>query len=994
MSPGAAGRGARYSAGERGGYLVSDRTQVNEIGNIELISNIDTDVEKCIEFFDAVERCERNPSVDQVEIDFDKSRWLWRKVVDHPACDPAIIAAYRQNPDGEAVVQLCRGGMALQDIIRECDFRPPVKPRNQVARDRADGIKWRLGRGGRTQWRVVVSFPSEFSAAQRVEALELICARFLALNCMYMAVIHEPSAKNDRRNAHCHIDIYDRPCRRLNGIEKDDLANVSARWIDDVREDYRAGKFDKDKRRWDFEVIRECTYASGNKRPQKVFRQNKSEPMRAYSVPKESRRDIALIINKIAIRDFGRVLVDHRRNEERGIDKKPDRPLGPDAHALERRGFAAEIGLRNEQNHAEAARKEIAKLYNNRMTELDVAQVALAGQTMDAMLLGARFRERKAAAEGFQIARSLAAKKRDAASLQLEIDRNLSSAYLAIKTNLRVVRHGEDRHGKHATIVNAARRYWREWVAAHPDDVSCLKELKTSIKELEKGPDLQLLIDRASDPLSAEERADLHFRRLPKLPILPTRRMQSMLRQSAAEPQAPSKFESLAPQSPRLPAAAVPQSDNIVQTVVTQPAFKSSVVPPLVRSPKSPAPRVVPPLVASAKTQTEKPGVVGADGAISPSLVPPEALLSWASKMERFTRLSLEIDAADRSRSHGSPAQAPAEGIANPRSSLGRELAQKLANGPDPELNYISTPTERPSQAAETSKEISANPAVTREINPGPLNVAPKDDSPSIISSTSHQVNRPGPVDLDTQVFVEGGGRGSELVNRSSVDAGGLTEPVAPAGLDRQEVDSAAWIVKGMLDAFVKRLEERNVLLIEKDGVVLAAPDQELERGDPALIGQRQLALRAVKARQDLIALEVAKDLWTNRELLAAGRTNALDRMTLELMEKWPIHPNIAWAVAHIEPPLLAERTQPEIVVEAAKAEPQQASVSEPLLLCHNFISAKTTEERLKTAAAIRRSPAALKLIGSSAKEAWEAEQIRFVHAQRDGAGGSGGIGG
>ena len=211
VGPGSAAAGAHYSLGLRGTYLIADRTQLGINGKALVYSNIGDDPEKCTEFFEEVELNERNASRDEGEFDFGKSPWLWRRVVQHPECDPAVIAAYRRNPDGKEVVQLCRGGLALQQVISDFDFRPPVKPRDQKARDHADGIKWKLGRGGRTQWRVVASFPADFSSEQRLEALELICDHFAAMGCMYMGVIHEASASNDRRNNHCHIDLYDRP---------------------------------------------------------------------------------------------------------------------------------------------------------------------------------------------------------------------------------------------------------------------------------------------------------------------------------------------------------------------------------------------------------------------------------------------------------------------------------------------------------------------------------------------------------------------------------------------------------------------------------------------------------------------------------------------------------------------------------------------------------------------------------------------------------------
>jgi len=537
VGPGAAAAGARYSLGVRGTYLIADRTQLAIDGKTLVHSNIDDDPEKCTEFFELVEKKERNASLDEGEFDFGKSRWLWRRVVEHPECDPAVIAAYRRNPDGKEVVQLCRGGLALQQIISDCDFRPSVKPREQKARDHADGIKWKLGRGGRTQWRVVVSFPAEFSAEQRLEALKLICDHFAAMGCMYMAVIHEASASNDRRNDHCHIDLYDRPCRRLTGIESDDLANVDARWKEEVQKEYRRGDYEKDRGSWDVGVTRMCTYGSGNKRLQKVFRANKSNAMRAYSMPLHSRRDIASIINHIALRDAGREMVDHRTNRKRGIDRQPHEPVGPSARALEAKGWATEVGLRNEQKDAEDRRRDIIRLCQKRVAELQAAELDVCARSMDHMLTGTRSDERKAARAGFQAARDHAILTRDAALLQLEIRRRLSSAYFVIKTSGRIIRSGEDKRGEHVARRQAARDYWRAWVTDNAEDIRFMKDLKARITISKSALDLDALVMAALTPqLPGKDQISLHRDNENRLsaPILPTKRMTSLLLQQDA----------------------------------------------------------------------------------------------------------------------------------------------------------------------------------------------------------------------------------------------------------------------------------------------------------------------------------------------------------------------------------------------------------------------------------------------------------------------------
>lgn len=537
IGPGSATKGARYAVGERSDYLIGDRTQLGDDGLALVLSNIDSNPEKCIEFFDVVERNERQPSPDQVTTNFSKSRWLWRKIVDHPECEPAVIAAYRADPNGSAVIDLRRGAEALRKVMRECDDRPITKPREQADRDREDGIEWRLGRGGRTQWRVVVNFPLEFSTAQRRVALQLICNHFAGMGCMYMGVIHEAAASNDWRNNHCHIDLYDRPCRRLTGDEDLDLANVSDRWIVDVRDRYRKGEFDGERDRWDFEVTRTVTYNSGNKRAQKVFRANKSKAMREYSMPKDSRREIAAIINGIAIRDLGRPAVDHRSYAEMGIPKRPDQPLGPRSNALEGKGIATETGMKNEQKHAEARRSEIELQYRQRSAKLTEWSEQFIRGTDQHWSTGARFKERDTAGAALLLERHLAEVTRDAALLQLEINRHLSSAYHVIRTSGRVIRKGEDKRGDHTMRRQVARDYWRAWVQDHADDVSLLGKMKALIRTMDSGSDIGVLVAAAIEPMPAprtgksEELCLSDEPVLPTLPILPGKRMSSLLQQ-------------------------------------------------------------------------------------------------------------------------------------------------------------------------------------------------------------------------------------------------------------------------------------------------------------------------------------------------------------------------------------------------------------------------------------------------------------------------------
>ena len=138
---------------------------------------------------------------------------------------------------------------------------------------------------------------------------------------------------------------------------------------------------------------------------------------------------------------------------------------------------------------------------------------------------------------------------------------------------------------------------------------------------------------------------------------------------------------------------------------------------------------------------------------------------------------------------------------------------------------------------------------------------------------------------------------GSPRTSAESGVTGDTIEPDAsnPSG------DVSAIIVEKMLAAFVARLEKRNVRLAERDGQILAAPGQDLERGDLALIKAAQAACRTLKERQDGVVVNVAKALRMHAVAMAAGNMPEIDPIVLLLSKKWAGDPTIAATQKHIE---------------------------------------------------------------------------------------------
>lgn len=105
--------------------------------------------------------------------------------------------------------------------------------------------------------------------------------------------------------------------------------------------------------------------------------------------------------------------------------------------------------------------------------------------------------------------------------------------------------------------------------------------------------------------------------------------------------------------------------------------------------------------------------------------------------------------------------------------------------------------------------------------------------------------------------------------------------------------------------SWIEKIEKRHVRLAELNGVIVAKQPLELNRGDAAIIAGSQAAFRAIKKRQDELAIEVADHLSLHADRLAsAALHDAEDSLVMELKVKWANDPAIASAVAGIWRPI------------------------------------------------------------------------------------------
>lgn len=79
------------------------------------------------------------------------------------------------------------------------------------------------GRGGRTQYRIVLELPDGITRHGRERVLARLCERLDQARVMYTGVVHAPDPHNDQRNYHAHVILYDRPCRYLSELGRWDF---------------------------------------------------------------------------------------------------------------------------------------------------------------------------------------------------------------------------------------------------------------------------------------------------------------------------------------------------------------------------------------------------------------------------------------------------------------------------------------------------------------------------------------------------------------------------------------------------------------------------------------------------------------------------------------------------------------------------------------------------------------------------------------------------
>lgn len=305
-------------------------------GNLEceqaaVFTNIHTELDKRMAFWDIVTRIERNPSRDVVSFHPDRlSAANWRTLVNElsdreevrEALEKAASACEQRESEG------LRGEM--DPVSLELEAREFTKIRKQL-RDlhmldrKKPAVNIKRGRGGRVQRRMVGEFPNGLDVDDRLRIAFGFSEYLRGKKMMYTVVIHAPDPHNHEDNHHMHAVAYDRPCKYL--------------------EEHCC---------WDLE------YAVTDKRGRVRYpkRQKKNGSLTRASdgtkywehgaaVITEMRKTWEELCNAELRKKGVNRLFDHRSYIAMGIPGEPGRHLGTKAAALEAFGIPTYVGIEN-----------------------------------------------------------------------------------------------------------------------------------------------------------------------------------------------------------------------------------------------------------------------------------------------------------------------------------------------------------------------------------------------------------------------------------------------------------------------------------------------------------------------------------------------------------------------------------------------------------------------------------------------------------------------
>lgn len=451
-------RAATVSAAvEQDGYLIRDAAiAIQPDGSRALLTTISQDDAERAEFWDLLEEHEGTPNPDTMTFRACDNPEFWDAVLRSPDC-PADLRDKLEGPDKDSpepfVVDSAKRTIAF--LGEQPGWITPVsaarRNREGLGPNMADFV---IGRGGRVQYRINAALPAELTPEQNLEVLRDFTTEFEKRGLPHVAVMHAPDEHNDDANWHFHLAYTDRPARRIDEADIEQLAGKGY----DVST-LKPGM-------WDFAVE-----LPDPKKPTRTKR-----PLRRNKVPEVSRsRDwpmtLRVALAKVVNQHLEAAGIERRVSPETyakmGLGIESQDHLGSRQNALETRGKATATGIENE-------RKQWAWIQAQAKARHD-AEIANADARINRLL-----RSQSASAERDQRIQKLrddlywaARLRHDAFVVDQEIERSKSRALMVRERNLKMLKAAKDDPGK----ANSAKvKEWQDLVTSATRYLQALEE--------------------------------------------------------------------------------------------------------------------------------------------------------------------------------------------------------------------------------------------------------------------------------------------------------------------------------------------------------------------------------------------------------------------------------------------------------------------------------------------------------------------------------------
>ena len=345
-------RGTRRSAEQHQAYLERPSAlAVQPDGERALFTNIDPDPVERLRFWALVEEHESNPSPDTMTFDIAKAPDFWRNVAEGSNCPTELKAAIEaDDPKARQDFRISSGYQVRAFLERQPGWignrkKAAGETREAYSQSRNPLASFRDGRGGRTQYRIIGELPNELSIKRNLAILKSIAKELEEKGLPFVLVMHAPDHANDERNWHFHLDVYDRPCRR---ITAEDIA--WARCHDYDADCLNVGD-------WDFAAT---TFKGGRRdRTTRPFLQKKVDDLKKDGAIEAWRFRLAQLANQALAEEGQTRRFDPRSYKEMGIKAEPGEHLGTNASAAEGKGEITPKGVANEAKQWRAVMTEL-----------------------------------------------------------------------------------------------------------------------------------------------------------------------------------------------------------------------------------------------------------------------------------------------------------------------------------------------------------------------------------------------------------------------------------------------------------------------------------------------------------------------------------------------------------------------------------------------------------------------------------------------------------